>query len=96
MLINNPKFNIGDKVRIKVNRKKEFLGKVVYIFKKFEIPSKKKLIKYYGLMIINPKYGKLFGPMFEDRIVIKKKGKHKHYVILPMAGNRRHFNIIRT
>jgi len=98
MLIKTPKFEINDLVtveyyKIKDSKLPSFTGKVVYIFKKFEIPSKKKLIKYYGTNILNPKYGILFGPMFEDRIVIKKDNEKKIYAIFPMAGYGRYFTI---
>ena len=99
MLIKTPHFKVGDKVagknlgKMKNEAKRYFKGKIVYIFKRFEIPSKKKIIKYYGIDIINPKHGKVFGPMFEDRVVVKKFGKGKNYLVFPMAGYERYFTI---
>jgi hypothetical protein len=94
-LIKHPHFEINDLVTGQHLRNDTlFEGKIVYIFKKFEIPSRKKLLKYYGIEVMNPKYGRLFGPMFEDRVVIKqyKDGK-KSYLILTMAGYNRYFTL---
>lgn len=54
--------------------------KVVYFFKAFEVPNTKKVIKYYGEKIINPKYSRVFGPMAHDRFVLKR-GKDDYIVL---------------
>ena len=53
---------------------------VVHIFKAYQVPKKKKIIKYYGKEIIDPVYGKLFGPMKNDRFVLKR-GKGDYIVL---------------
>jgi len=63
---------------------------VVYFFKAFEIPKTKKVVKYYGEMVINPKYSRIFGPMDHDRFVLKR-GKDD-YIVLHV--DKRTFNYI--
>lgn len=76
------KLKIGSKVlyKRKDDKKEPKECKIIYIFKAYELPMPDKILKYYGGHIINPKYGKVFGPMKNDRIVIKR-GKNDYIVI---------------
>ena len=83
-MIDLTKLKIGTKVWYK-NRKvgeSQSECEVVYIFKAYAIPSKRKIIKYYGEMVINPKFAFIFGPNKNDRIVLKR-GKND-YIIIPL------------
>jgi len=86
------KITIGSEVYYSVrpnkknpNPKPPVKCKVVYIFKAFEIPRADKVVKYYGGMVVNPKYASLFGPNKSDRIVLKR-GK-KDFIIIPVHNN---------
>ena len=39
-------------------------------------------LKYYGEKIIDPKYGRVFGPMRTDRLILRKDGIEDDYIIL--------------
>lgn len=66
--------------------------KVVCIIKALEIPNTKKIIKYYGEKIIDPKYGRVFGPMKTDRLILRKDGIEDDYIILHV--DNRTFNYV--
>ena len=68
-----------------IKRKKYSLAEceVVHIFKAYEVPKTKKIIKYYGQQFILPKYKGIFGPFDVDRIVLKR-GKND-YIVLPIS-----------
>lgn len=82
-----------------------FKGTIIHIFEKFKVPEKRKVLSYYGIKnlslntkdkdFLNPKYGNLFGPMFEDRIIIKKENK-KEYIVLPMSEYDRYFTLVKN
>ena len=90
-LVKHQKFLVGHRVEYTVKGVSK-KGTVVYIFKKMEIPKKKRLFLYYGPEVVNPKYGRLFGPMFEDRLVVQKDDDNG-YTVFPMAGWGRYFDI---
>lgn len=78
------KLKLGTQVLYTSKRRNKFAKcKVVYIFKSFEIPKKKMVIKYYGEAIIDPKFKGVFGPNNVDRVVLKR-GKND-YIILPIV-----------
>lgn len=81
----------GSKVKYTLKNKSPVKGKIVHVFEAYQVPNQKKLLKYYGKEIINPKYASLFGPMASDRIVIKKK--KGDYIILPLKGIDRYFQL---
>ncbi len=86
----------GNKVKItyltKFKKGDEIIGEIVYIFKAFKVPSKKKIIKYYGKEIIDPKYAGIFGPNKTARLVVKKENT-EDYIVLPLGGWNRYFKI---
>ena len=81
------KLKIGSIVRFQSKRNKDnkelkpFVEcKIVYIFKAYQIPKKNKVLKYYGCNVINPIYARVFGPMQNDRSVLKRN--KNDYIIL--------------
>lgn len=93
-LVKTPKFNIGDRVNVEFfNGSNSYEGTIIDIFKKFEVPDKEKVIKYYGDISTKPKFGKIFGPLYEDRIIIKKDIEEESFSIFPIAGYGRFFII---
>ena len=53
---------------------------IVHVFHAYKVPKTKKVIKYYGKIIIDPKFGRVFGPMKNDRFVLKR-GKNDYIII---------------
>ena len=83
-------YKIGTNVLIKI-KDEESVGKIVYIFKANKIPKRKKLLKYYGKRVSKPMYNHFCGSFISDRLVIKNI--EKGYIILPLKGLGKYFNI---
>lgn len=84
-MVDFTRIKIGSEVKYvstKLNKKPKKC-KVVDIIKAYQLPDQQKIIKYYGIGIIKPQTGRVFGPLIHDRIVLKR-GK-KDYIILPIS-----------
>ena len=93
-MVDLTKLKINSKIFYRLKRSDEPLKlcKVVNIFKALEVPNAKKVIKYYGEKIIDPKYGRVFGPMKTDRLILRKDGIEDDYIILHV--DNRTFNYV--